>query len=126
MQNWITVGIDQEPPADRLTLSRCVVSIARPTIATGKQPSPICQAAAGIGDILSGSLFDSTVPSAKPIEPPSAIKIPGSLAADGRKAVAAHDRGEARERHHQRDRAQQVGRSPSTGQASSEAQTGMV
>ena len=103
-----------------------MVSIARPTIATGKQPSPICQAAPGIGDIDSGSRFDSTVPSANPNEPASAINIPGSLAADAEMPLPPMIAARPAKAITSAMLRSQVGRSPSTGQASSEAQTGMV
>ena len=50
-------------------------------MASGRHPSPICQAAAVSGGSLSGGLFDSTVPMAKPNAPASARMMPGSLAA---------------------------------------------
>ena len=92
----------------------------------GKHPSPICQAAAGIGGSGTGNFFASTVPSAKPSAPQSAITMPGSfsvvavmplppmMAASPANAITS-----ATVR-------RTVGRSPSTGQASSEAHTGMV
>jgi len=103
-----------------------VVSIKRPAIATGRQPIPICQAAAGIGGRWIGSFFASTVPSAKPNAPVSAIRMPGSLASLAVRplppmmvASPANAMTSASVRNN-------VGRSPSTGQASIEAQTGMV
>ena len=103
-----------------------MVSIRSPTIAIGTQPMPICQAAAGIGGITSGYFFASTVPSANPMAPPSAMRMPGSfslladiplppmIAASPANAITS-----AMVRSN-------VGRSPSTGQANNEAHTGMV
>ena len=109
-----------------VTFSRWVVSKARPRKTIGKQPSPICQAAAGIGGSGTGNRLDSTVPSAKPIAPVSAIAMPGSFSAVAEMplppmmaASPANAITSATVRSH-------VGRSPSTGQASSEAHTGMV
>ena len=109
-----------------MTLSRCVVSTSRPTIATGKQPSPICQAAAVIGGSLNGSFFASTVPSAKPTAPASAMMMPGSLAALAVKPLPPMIAARPANAITSASVRNSVGRSPSTGQASIEAQTGMV
>ena len=63
---------------------------------------PICQAAAVSGGRSSGNCLASTVPSAKPIAPPSAIRIPGSFAMLAAKPLPPMMRGEPGERHHQR------------------------
>ena len=87
---------------------------------------PICQAAAVNGGKCSGSFFASTVPSAKPTAPPSAMTMPGSfdrLAAMPLPPMMAASPANAITSATTRNR---FGRSPSIGQASSEAQTGMV
>ena len=79
-----------------------------------------------IGGNCSGSFLASTVPSANPIEPASAMMIPGSFSALALMPLApmiaaspANAITSASTRSH-------VMRSPSTNHASSEAQTGMV
>ena len=57
----------------------CGCSIARPMIAIGRQPRPICQAASDNGGIASGKCLVSTVPSATQTAPASAQRIPGSF-----------------------------------------------
>ncbi len=74
---------------------------------SGRHPSPICQAAAGIGGSGTGSCF-ATAPcrSANRKAPPIAIRIPGSLSVAGGDAVAAHRcASQSPERQHQRDHA---------------------
>ena len=95
-------------------------------MATGRLPSPTCQAAAESGGKCSGYFLVSTVPMAKPIEPPSAISMPGSfsrLAANPLPPRMAANPANAITSEITRSR---FGRSPSTGQASSEAQIGRV
>jgi hypothetical protein len=94
--------------------------------ATGRLPSPICQAAAENGGRLSGYFLVSTVPMAKPMEPPSAISMPGSfstLAAKPLPPMMAARPANAITSEITRNR---FGRSPSTGQARIEAQIGSV
>ncbi len=101
-------------------------STRKPTITIGKQPIPICQAAAVSGGRLSGSFFASTVPTAKPIAPASAMMIPGSfstLAAKPLPPMMAASPANAMTSEITRNR---FGRSPRIGQARIEAQTGMV
>ena len=95
-------------------------------MATGRQPIPICQAAADSGGRLSGSFFAITVPTAKPTAPASAMMIPGSfstLAASPLPPMIEARPANAMTSEITRSR---LGRSPSTGQASIEAQIGMV
>ena len=66
------------------------------------------------------------MPSAKPIEPHSAITIPGSLAADAVTPLPPMIAANPANAITSETVRNKVGRSPSTGQANSEAQTGMV
>ena len=103
-----------------------VLSTNTPTVATGRQPIPICQAAAESGGKLSGSFFASTVPTAKPKAPPSAMTIPGifaALAANPLPPMIAARPANAMTSEMTRRR---FGRSPRIGHASSEAHIGMV
>ena len=61
-------------------------------MATGRQPIPICQAAAESGGRLSGSFFASTVPTAKPMRAAERHDDARQLFHAGGKTIAAHDR----------------------------------
>ena len=100
--------------------------MARPTSATGTQPIPICQAAAGIGGSRIGQRLASTVPIAKPNEPQSAMMIPGSLAMLAAKPLPPMIAAKPATAISSASARSSVGRSLSTGQARIEAQTGMV
>jgi len=100
--------------------------MSRPATATGRQPIPICQAAAESGGKASGNFLARTVPTAKPTAPPSAITIPGILALLAAKPLPpmmAASPANAITSEITRNR---FGRSPRIGQARIEAQTGMV
>ena len=79
-----------------------------------------------IGGNCSGSFFASTVPSAKPIEPPSAIRMPGSFAALAAMPLPPMIAARPANAITSAITRSSVSRSPSTGHASSEAHTGMV
>jgi len=87
---------------------------------------PICQAAAVTGGSRIGSFLASTVPTANAKAPPSAIRIPGSLAMLALNPLPPMMAARPANAITSASVRSTVGRSPSTGQAMSEAQTGMV
>ena len=87
---------------------------------------PICQAAAVTGGSFSDSFLASTVPSAKPIAPHSAMMMPGILAALALKPLPPRIEASPANAITSAIVRSSVGRSPSTGQASIAAHTGMV
>ena len=81
---------------------------------------------AGIGGRWIGHFLESTVPTAKPIAPTSAMMIPGSLASLAAMPLPPMIEASPANAITSASVRSSVGRSPSTGQAISEAQTGMV
>ncbi len=79
-----------------------------------------------IGGRCSGYFLASTVPSAKPMAPPSAMRIPGSFAALAVRPLPPMIAASPAKAMTSAIVRSSVGRSPSTGQASIAAQTGMV
>ena len=97
----------RSPPSRRIQRGQRGPFEDDPASATGRQPRPICQAAEVAPGSWIGHFFRKMVPSAKPIAPPSASKMPGSFARLADISLPPNSNDETGERHDERNDPQQ-------------------